>query len=303
MKELIPTRPVLRWHGGKWLLAPWIISHFPPHRIYVEPFGGAGSVLIRKDRAYAEVWNDLDGSVVNLFEVLRSERALELIHLLRMTPFSRAEFELAYLPSADPLERARRLCVRSFMGFGSNGHERLTGFRSNSNRSGTTPAHDWVNYPDALELVIKRLSGVVIEHRDAKAVMLTHDGPQTLHFVDPPYLAATRADQLKDYAHELTDADHGELLEFLRGMRGMVILSGYPSALYDQALPDWKRVERASLADGAAKRTEVLWINPSAANQIGQRQLFDAPPFLETPLGSVPGSLPLQSEAAEGREI
>jgi len=89
-----PTRPVVRWHGGKWLRAPWIITHFPPHRVYVEPFGGGGSVLLRKPRAYAEVYNDLDNEVVDLFRVLRDrELATRLIELLRLTPFARAEFE------------------------------------------------------------------------------------------------------------------------------------------------------------------------------------------------------------------
>ncbi|MGE0232685.1 MAG: DNA adenine methylase [Flavobacteriaceae bacterium] len=276
-----PNRPVLRWHGGKWLLAPWIISHFPPHRVYVEPFGGAGSVLMRKQPAYAEIWNDLDGEVVNIFRVLRSPDAHRLVDALRLTPFSRCEFQEAYEADDDPIERARRLVIRSFMGFGSNGHNRITGFRANSNRSGTTPAHDWVNYPDSLVQVINRLSGVTVESKDAKAVMAQHDGPETLHYVDPPYVFETRADLSKDYAHELTDGDHSELLVFLRGLAGMVILSGYPSALYDDALADWRRVERDALADGAAKRTEVLWINPACAAAL------DA------------ASMPLFTEAAE----
>lgn len=268
-----PRRPVLRWHGGKWVLAPWIIEHFPKHRVYVEPFGGAGSVLMRKPRAYAEIWNDLDGEVVNIFRVLRSSEAHRLVDALRLTPFSRSEFDQAYQPSGDPVERARRLVIRSFMGFGSNGHNRVTGFRANSNRSGTTPAHDWVNYPDSLVQVIERLSGVTVENKDAKSVMTQHDGPDTLHYVDPPYVFETRADLSKDYAHELTDDDHAELLVFLRGLAGMVVLSGYPSALYDDALSDWTRVERKALADGAAERTEVLWINPYCARLLDNEQM------------------------------
>ncbi|MBY6005397.1 DNA adenine methylase [Salipiger bermudensis] len=267
------SRPVLRWHGGKWILAPWIISHFPSHRVYVEPFGGAASVLMRKPRSYAEVYNDLDDEVVNLFRVLRSDSASDLVESLRLTPFAAQEFFDAYSRGGDDFERARRTVVKSFMGFGSNAIHRKSGFRSNSNRSGTTPARDWVNYPDSLARVIERLRGVVVLNRDAREVMEAHDGPDTLHYVDPPYVAATR-DAGCDYAHEMTDADHRDLLEFLRTLTGRVVLSGYPHQSYDDALDGWRRIERASLADGARKRTEVLWMNFDDA----QMQLFEVTP-------------------------
>lgn len=274
-----PRRPVLRWHGGKWLLAPWIIEHFPKHQVYVEPFGGAASVLLRKERSYAEIYNDLDCEVVNLFRILRSDDAKKLVEQLRLTPFCRDEFSEAYQPTDDALERARKLVVRSFMGFGSNGHNRVTGFRANSNRSGTTPAHDWVNYPDSLETVVKRLEGVTIENRDALDVMTQHDAPTTLHYVDPPYVFDTRADKGADYAHEMDDNDHRHLLGALKEMQGMVILSGYPHKIYDDALSSWRRVERRALADGARSRTEVLWINPLCARrfdeQKAQLSIFD----------------------------
>lgn len=255
-----PSRPILRWHGGKWILAPWIIEHMPEHRVYVEPFGGAGSVLMRKPRSYAEIWNDLDDQVVNLFQVLR-DRGDELRNALYLTPFSRVEFMQAYGQSADPLEKARRTVVLSFMGFGSNGVHQKTGFRANSNRPGTTPARDWRNYPSQLDEIIERLRGVTIENRDAIEVMTAHDGPNTLHYVDPPYVKSTRTDEGDDYAHEMNDDQHSKLLQYLRGVQGKVILSGYPNPIYDDALSDWRRVTRTALADGAAKRVEVLWMN------------------------------------------
>lgn len=192
---MMPTRPILRWHGGKWLLAPWIISHFPPHRVYTEVFGGAASVLLRKPRAYSEVYNDLDGEVVHLFRMLQKpDTAARIKHRLEMTPFSRSEFNSAYINDTDPVERACSLIILSFMGFGSNAHNTTTrtGFRANSNRSGTTPAHDWANYPEMLDAFTARLRGVVIEKRPAVDVLAQQDGPETLHYVDPPYVHSTR---------------------------------------------------------------------------------------------------------------
>jgi DNA adenine methylase len=270
------TRPLLRYHGGKWRLAPWIIGHFPEHRVYVEPFGGAASVLLRKMRSYAEVYNDLDGRLVSLFRVLRSPDAARLIESLRLTPFARLDFEESYEPTDDPVELARRTVVRSFMGFGSNSHSRSTGFRSNSNRSNTTPAHDWANYPPALAAIVERLTGVVVEHRDAIKVIETHDGHDTLFYVDPPYPSVTRGPDI-DYAHEMDDDGHRRLAATLRGVRGMVVLSGYPCDLYDRELyADWHRVEKSALADGARKRTEVMWLNAAAADAIGGSGLFPA---------------------------
>ncbi|MDE1170896.1 MAG: DNA adenine methylase [Verrucomicrobium sp.] len=260
-------RPLLRYHGGKWRLARWIISHFPDHRIYDEPYGGGASVLLQKPRSYAEVYNDLDGELINLFRVVRDDGD-ELRRLLELTPFSRDEFQDSYEPSSDPMEQARRTLVRSFMGFGSNSHTKATGFRSCSNRSGTTPAHDWRNYPEALAHTIERLRGVVIENRDAVEVMRQHDSPFTLHYCDPPYVPETR-DAGGDYRHEMTVEDHRALAAALRELKGCVVISGYPSALYDEELfPDWHRIERSALADGAAKRREVLWFSPRAAARL-----------------------------------
>lgn len=270
-----PTRPVLRYHGGKWRLAPWIIAHFPEHRVYVEPFGGGGSVLMRKVRSYAEVYNDLDGDVVNLFRVLREPaHADALRRAIHLTPFARREFDEAYASSDDFIERARRLLVLSQMGFGTaamrstrKGEPQRTGFRANTTRARTVPPDDWRGMPRVIANAAERLRGVVIEHRDATLVMRTHDRANTLHYVDPPYPHDTRADSSRwNYRHEMTDDDHRALAATLHGLAGMVVLSGYACDLYDCELyPAWRRIEKATHADGARDRTEVLWLNPACA--------------------------------------
>lgn len=119
---------------------------------------------MRKPRSYAEVYNDLNSEMVNLFRVIR-DCGRELREKLTLTPFSREDFKESYEPTEDAVEQARRTVARCFMGFGSNAHNRMTGFRANSNRSNTTPAHDWRNYPDEVPAMIERLRGVVIESK------------------------------------------------------------------------------------------------------------------------------------------
>ena len=215
------------------------------------------------------MYNDLDGDVVNLFQVVR-DRGEELRRMLALTPFARAEHEQAMCLSEDPLESARRLVIRSFMGFGSNGHnpKRKTGFRANSNRSGTSPAHDWANYPDALPALIERLRGVVIECRPAIQVMQAHDGPYTLHYCDPPYVPETRSQLAHSpscYVHEMTEEDHCQLAKYLLTVRGMVVLSGYDCPLYQDLYRGWRTITRLALADGAKERMEVLWFSPNCS--------------------------------------
>jgi DNA adenine methylase len=242
--QAAPTRPALLYHGGKWKLAKWIIAHLPPHRIYVEPFGGAASVLLRKARSRAEVYNDLDGEVVNLFRVLRDPvQAGELRRRVELTPFARDEFKAAYRrcdrhPAAPPtpdadhtdegcIECARQMIVRSYQGFGSAAMTRthVTGFRKNSDRSGTTPAQDWRNWPAHVPAIVDRLRGVIIENKAAIDIITEHDRTDTLHYLDPPYPWSTRSsmtDRRKigvkhAYRHEMTDADHVALAAFLHG--------------------------------------------------------------------------------------
>lgn len=266
-----PTRPVLRWHGGKWKLAPWIISHFPAHRVYVEPFGGAASVLLRKERARSEIYNDLDGDCFNLFKVLR-EQPDDLARALALTPYARDEYDEAYAPCRDPVDAARRFVARSFMGFSSKGAQRPNGFDARINDDHFIGRlTSLAAIPFEIAAIAGRLIHVMVERRDACEILGRYDTCKTLFYVDPPYLPTTRYEP-KVYVHELDRGGHTRLLDALRSLTGMVVLSGYPSELYDAALSDWRRVETAAHADGARPRTEVLWLNPSCAQALDRER-------------------------------
>lgn len=258
------TRPALRYHGGKWRLAPWIIAQMPEHRVYVEPFGGAASVLMRKPRSKGEIYNELDGSIVNVFRVLRDmKKAEELERLLRLTPFARDEFETSYEPALSDIDGAHKTIVRSFMGFSTDATTRgcRTGFRVNKS-SGKLPATEWATYANSISFFTERLRGVVIENRSAFEVIASQDHPDTFFFVDPPYLRSTRGNGFKHgYVHEFNDNDHRKLALLLRGLKGRVLLCGYWSNLYEELFSDWAFEEAKCYANGCHGRTERLWRN------------------------------------------
>ncbi len=268
-------RPPLRYFGSKWRIAPWIISHFPEHRVYVEPFAGGASVLIRKPKSKVEIYNDIDSEIVNVFRILRSPKQSEKLKKnLILTPFSRDEYLSAFKKSKDPIEAARRTIIKAFMGHGSDsvnmGH--ISGFRSKTSNENThrCASMDWINYPPEIKKFCERLLGVTIENKPALDLIPDFDGKDTLFYVDPPYIHSTREGK-DNYRHEMKDDDHGRLLEKLRALTGMVVLSGYRTPLYDSL--GWKRVEFLALADGAKKRRECLWLNPAAQDLQRQSEL------------------------------
>jgi len=262
------AHPLIRYHGGKFRLSDWIISHFPKHNTYVEPFGGGASVLFAKEPSRCEVYNDLDDDVVNLFRVLRVPSLAEQLALaIEMTPYSRTEFFDAYEQTNDPVEQARRLVIRAQMGFGSAGATKgNTGFRLDTARGGSDIVTIWNRYPKIIAQAAARFKNVLIENRCALQVIKDHDREDTLFFIDPPYVLDTRNTN-RAYRYEMTNAQHQELLMLLLKLKAKVILCGYPHPIYTESLKSWRLVSkpaRAAGQSGTVMRTECLWINQAA---------------------------------------
>ena len=248
--------PLLRYYGGKFNLAPWIISKFPAHYTYVEPYGGGAAVLLSKQPSRFEVYNDLDKAVTTFFRVLR-EREHELIRAIELTPWSREEQRLSLEPCNNELEQARRFYVRSWQCFSLGS----AGWRYQHSPNGYSVVEHW-NNTTSLKLSAERLKYAQIENKPALEVIQRFDTPHTLFYVDPPYVSSERF-SAKEYVYEMSDTEHEALLEVLNNDSGKVLISGYDNELYNDCLPNWRKVTKTAKTNGG-NRTEVLWISAQA---------------------------------------
>jgi len=286
------AKPVLKpfpYFGGKSALAPTLVSLLPQHMVYVEVFGGSGAVLFAKPPSKVEVFNDLDSGVVNFFRVLRNTRqAARLQRLLALTPYAREEYDACWetwRATRDPVERARRWYVSIAQAFtkrtgGSNPGWGVTGIVDRGH------PQQFSNHVAELLGCAERFRNVYVEHADFAKVFAAHDGPNTLFYCDPPYLPTTRkaGGARGDYAHEMTQEEHVRFLVGVTALQGMVMVSGYPSALYDDALVGWERLTKRQVCKSAGhtrksglqgvgkvttqqQREEVIWLNPACVRR------------------------------------
>jgi len=256
------------WYGGKFSHLDWLLPLLPYTHHYCEPFGGSAAVLLNRDPAPVETYNDIDGEVVHFFKILRDHKD-ELIEAIGTTPFSREEFRLAIdHPNGDisDLERARRFYVRArqvrtgLAQTASNGRWANCIRTSRAGMSGAVSR--WLGAADGLPEIAERLLRVQIENDEAIAVIRRYDNPETLFYCDPPYPHETRGDS-KAYAFEMTDEQHEELSSVLRTVKGKVALSTYRNKFTDKLYNGWICIEGPERTIHSVKqlRREVLYIN------------------------------------------
>lgn len=250
-------KSILKYPGAKNRIAGWICGYIPEHDVYVEPYAGSLAVLFNKEPCHIETVNDLHDEVVNYFRVLR-DNPDELKRLIGLTPYSRTEYERAYKKTDNDIERARRFCVRCWMGFGCSNLYR-NGFKSGHQRNSPNPAKAWNSLPEVMEAASARLKNVQIENLPALELIRRYDKADVFMYIDPPYLHGTRKNYL--YKHEMEDRDHEELLKAVVKHPGKILLSGYENEMYNSYLAGWQKAYKNTAAENGLPRTEVLWMN------------------------------------------
>lgn len=248
---------ILKYPGGKWRIAEWIISYFPEHKVYCEPFFGSGAVFFNKQPCYIETINDMNGDIVNLFRVCR-DYPEELAKAINLTPFSRDEFVKCNTPSDNPIEQARRTLVRYHQSFGTSNSSK-TSWRNVQIYGGPRCATMWNCLPDTIMNCCGRLKEAQIENTDALTLIERYDNENTLIYLDPPYLQNLRKKNM--YKCEMSDEQHIEMLRLIKKSKSKIILSGYDNDLYNSELFNWVTAEKETIAQMGLHRTEKLWMN------------------------------------------
>lgn len=230
------SKSPLIWFGGKSKQAQYIISKMPKHKVYIEPFGGAAHVISQKARTSHEVYNDIDGIVVNFILQATSNTEL-LIQKCSQLPYSRELYEKwrrEELPK-DPFDKAVRFFYlnRSAISKGNAEEVPKTGWR-HSTTSSQNPAMGYVNACEHIRAFAKRMQGVMIEKLDYKTIIEKYDSEEALFYIDPPYIGRE-----KFYAGGFTLDDHRELAKMTSNVKGKVILSYYPDPLVNELYKDW----------------------------------------------------------------
>jgi len=241
------TGPIC-WFGGKGVLSPMFAPYFPEHETYVEPFGGGASVLFYKEPTKKEVYNDLNPGLVNFFRHLQDPDSFRRIFSKAIfSPYAREEyynFRDNWDKESDLVDQAYQWWLvgkQSFSGhFGSS-----WSFSSNSgskNKSMVLTTSSWISVLNRFNKIHERFKNVIIENMDALDLLDKYDSEGTWFYTDPPYLGTTRSGG--DYQYDFKDdVLHEKLLKKLCKVKGKVMLSGYPSELYDSLLKDWRKVE------------------------------------------------------------
>lgn len=257
------------WYGGKFSHLNWLLPLLPPCHHYCEPFAGSAAVLLNREPAAVETYNDIDGEVANFFRVLRDNKS-ELIEKIGLTPFSREEFYRSVTKNpvsiGDDLERARLFYVRARQartGLAQTASLGRWANCKNTSRSGMSGVVSrWLGSIDDLPEIAQRLMRVQIENRPAVEIVQLYDDSGTLFYCDPPYVHGSRTDK-KAYGYEMSDADHRKLAYALNRCRGKVAVSGYKCHLMDELYKGWRRMDAPEKKCHSVKkvRTEGLWVN------------------------------------------
>ena len=216
-----------------------LLPLIPYDNLFVDVFGGGGSVLLNRKRSPVEVYNALDGNLVNLFRVLQTD-PLELERRLRSTLYSKEEFVKAIHiidgrdEPADDIERAWAM----FVNMNQSVVGRVIRTQGNWSRAAISVSGEsavvagWKSLVNRLGGIYDRLSGVQVEQREANEALRYWDGSETVFYVDPPYIHDTRVES-EYYAHEMSDEAHEEMVSTLLECRGYVVLSGYDHPIYN----------------------------------------------------------------------